>query len=746
MNRRREFVCRNWFAKPVRVIRPAFCAVSIALGSGMAVTQAVADPIPEFVDPGPGTLVHVDAQSLSYDQNGTTVIARGDVVITYGDYTLTADTVRYNPQTEKIVAIGNVVLKEPDGAVLTAHRMELGEKFREGFIDRVAVVMVNNARIRARTAARLPGGNTEFRDVSYTACEPCKEDPSRPVTWEIKADRITHNRVERTIEYDNAEFDFLGVPVAYVPSFSHADHTVKRKSGFLFPSLSFSDEFGGGVEVPYFWNLAPNYDLTFSPLITTKQGPVMKFKWRHRLANGKYSVTPIGVYELSPDGDTPGGSRWRGSLSSKGDFRLARNWTWGWDGTIASDDTFRRRYNIDGSTDITSEIYLTGLRDRNYFDMRAYHFKGLLSTDRDGETPYVLPLIDHSYYFNQPVLGGEMKLETSAFNLIRDDGTDSARIVTALNWEKRMVSDIGTVVTPFANIRGDIYAVDGVVDTGVPGGRRGDETVGRFLPTAGVDLRWPFVAMTASGHHVIEPIAQVIVRPNETDLRQIPNEDAQSFEFDDTNLFAYNKFSGLDRWEGGSRANVGLNYSYRMNTGSFVKASFGQSYHIDGRNGFADRSGLEDDVSDFVGALYFQVNENLLLTSRVRLDADSLDINRHEFGLNTKHGPVSFSANYADLDRAPELGRTLHQEELWLQGSVQVSQAWSVYGGLRYDIERDARISDFVGVGYDNECFGVRIHYRETFVDDRDIDRERAVSLRFELKTIGGAGFTSGVN
>ena len=705
-----------------------------------------AEAIPEFTDPGPGAPVHVDADSLSYDRNGTTVIARGNVVITYGDYLLKADHVTYNPETNQIVAVGNVVLTEPDGAVLNAHRMELGDRFREGFVDRVAVVLVNNARINALRGRRTGGNVSTFEKVTYTACEPCKEDPSRPVTWEIKADRITHNQAERTIEYENAEFDFLGTPIAYLPYFSHADPTVKRQSGFLIPTMSVSEEFGAGVEIPYFLNLAPNYDLTLSPLLTTKQGPVMKAQWRHRLANGRYSVTPTGVYELSKKSATPGDSRFRGSIESRGDFRLGRDWTWGWDGTFVSDDTYMRRYNIDGRTDLISQLYLTGLNDRNYFDARAYHFRGLLSTDSNKSTPYVLPVIDHSYYFHNPVLGGELKLDSNFLQLTRDRGVDETRLVSEMKWERRMVSSVGTVVTPFAYARGDLYAVDNVPDPSIPSGVRNSETVARFLPSAGVDVRWPFVNLSASGQHILEPVAQVIVRPNEIKRGKLPNEDAVSFEFDDTNLFSYNKFSGYDRWEGGTRANAGLIYTYRFSGDRYLKAAFGQSYHLAGRNSHGADSGLESDDSDYVGALFLQINENLLLTSRFRLDEDKFDIQRNEFGLDYNRGPLQMSVNYSDLDKAPAFGRPSNQEEIWGQGALRLSEEWTVYAGMRYNVELDKRISDFIGFGYENECFGLRIHYREAFVKDRDIDPDRSVSLRFELKTIGSAGFSSGIN
>lgn len=734
---------RKLSLKTIYAVPTALAWAVTATCLSLSISTASAGPIPEFVEPGAGAPVSVDANSLTYDKNGTTVIAKGDVVITYGDYRLKADQVSYNPKTEKIVATGNVELREPDGAILNAHRLELGDRFREGFIDQVAVVLVNKARINARSAER-GDGITSFNDVTYTACKQCEEDPSRPVTWKIKADRITHNKREQSIEYEGARFDLLGVPIAYVPSFSHPDHTVKRKSGFLVPTLSFSDEFGAGVEIPYFFNMAPNYDVTLNPLLTTEQGPLLKGTWRHRLANGKYSITPTGIYELKGDSETPGNRRFRGSINTKGDFRLAQNWTAGWDGTYVSDDTYLRRYNIDDTTDITSEIFLTGVHDRNFFDARAQHFRGLLADDNNDGTPYVLPVVDHEYYAPQAILGGEFKLTSNYLNLARIEGTDATRFVTQANWERRMISSLGTVVTPFANVRGDVYRVNNVIDPAVPGGVRDAETIARVLPSAGLDVRWPFVSMTASGQHIIEPVAQVIARTNETDLDQLPNEDSLSFEFDDTNLFAINKFSGLDRWEGGTRANAGVNYTYRFNSGGYAKASFGQSYQIAGENSFSEDSGLEDDYSDFVGAFFLQLNEDLLFTSRFRVDDKSFDIKRSELGLNARYGPLTFAANYAKLDEAVAFGRPNDQEEFFTQAALRVTDTWTLYGGLRYNIEDDDLISNFAGVGYDDECFAVKVHYRQTYVEDRDVDPERSVSLRFELKTIGGAGVSSG--
>ena len=86
-----------------------------------------------------------------------------------------------------------------------------------------------------------------------------------------------------------------------MPYFSAPDPTVKRKSGVLFPIVSYSSKYGLGVEVPYYWALAPDYDFTFSPRVMTKQGPLLRGEWRQRLINGAYSIRASGIYQLDKD-------------------------------------------------------------------------------------------------------------------------------------------------------------------------------------------------------------------------------------------------------------------------------------------------------------------------------------------------------------------------------------------------------------------------------------------------------------
>ena len=107
------------------------------------------------------------------------------------------------------------------------------------------------------------------------------------------------------------------------------------------------------------------------------------------------------------------------------------------------------------------------------------------------------------------------------------------------------------------------------------------------MPTVGLEYRYPFINVQPWGTTTIEPIAQVIIRPNESYAGKLPNEDAQSMVFDTSNLFSVDKFSGYDRVEGGGRANVGVQATTQFDRGGSVNALFGQSYQLFGLNSFA---------------------------------------------------------------------------------------------------------------------------------------------------------------
>ena len=701
--------------------------------------------------PAAGTRVNVEADRITFDGKSKIATATGTVRITYGPYVLVATKVVYNEATDDFKANGSVELREPNGNILQAETAELHNKFKEGFARHLRALLTNDVTITADYATRQEDGITIYEHASYTACKDCSTKSGSPL-WEITTTQTIHDEKSKNLYHTNPTLRFAGVPVAWLPYAQMPDPTVKRRSGFLLPSFHSGNTYGTGITTPYFLELGRSADATFSPRWTTKQGPVADVEFRQRLRSGRYNIHGYGVYQLT-EVDPPGDTTWRGAVTTVGGFRLNDTWDWGWNGTLTSDKTFLDKYDFDGRDLATSKVYVTGMEDRNYFSAQALHFRTLSLVEDQSTIPMALPYINSEYTFDQAVLGGEMSFDFSAYSLSRDDpetpfttinhGTDQTRAVSNINWQRQMTTDAGQVITPFAKVRSDIYITNNVPDG--MGGYRNDEVTGRMLPSAGIDMRWPFIASYDYGQGIITPVFQAIAATDETDEEKIGNEDAISVNFDNSSLFLHDRFTGQDRYEGGTRANIGLLYSFLGENGGFTRLSLGESFHIAGENSFALGSGLDGTKSDLVGAIVFQPWDNFGVSYQARVEEDLSDINVQEAFANFSMDRFSGSLGYVFLDSEPSAGRTDDTEQIEGDASFRFSEAWSVFGGIRYDLENDVFLTKSAGIAFDCDCMSAKLTYSETNTTDVSDEMDRTLKFSVELRTIGQTGFSAGL-
>ena len=717
--------------------------------------------------------LYLQGDELIYDSTGNRVTARGNVEIFFNNYILTADEVIYDRLANTLTAQGNATLKEPNGNVVRSDRLTLTDDFRDGFVQSLSVVSRDNGRITARRANRR-GNVTEFEDGKFT---PCAAKDGLPPLWCISAARIIHDQAAATVTYQDAQFEILGVPVLGLPYFQHPDPSVKRKSGVLAPEFSTSGDLGFMAEVPYYFALAPNYDVLFHPMYTTKQGVLWQADWRHRVAigdvTGQYTVKIAAIDQNvrdlpgDPKADLDG---WRGSVETKGKFSLSSWWSFGWDATFESDDTFRRFYKLDNilQSDRVNSIYLRGLGERSYFAVTGYHFGNLLFDGKPtSSTSVVHPVIDWNYVAGQPVAGGELSWNLNAYSLTRETtfatnqrGTVS-KISADANWRRRLTDAIGITYTPFANLRGDFYSLEDVNDPSAPGTAL-NGTVHRGVASAGVLAAYPWVRHDSGASHIVEPLGQIIARTKSSNYRAVPDEDARSIVFDDTNLFEVDKFSGYDRIEIGTRANVGLQYTFQANGGAHARLLAGQSFHLGGANAFArpgqastdpgdfdfnPASGLETNQSDYVLAAYLSPSKLFRVIGQARLDDTSLTLRRADVFAQADFGPLFAQANYAFTSAQPLIGVNNDQQDIHGLLGFRLTENWSIIGSMRYDIDSSARIQDSVTLRYADECFVLTAAYTETFITDpaRGLNPDQSVMLRFELKHLGGVRYKTDV-
>lgn len=719
--------------------------------------------------------LYLQGDELIYDTKGNKVRARGNVEIFYNNYVLKADEVQYDQGARTLTAVGNVSLREPNGVVGHAERLTLSDDFRDGFIQSLSAVTKDDTRIVGDRATRRDGNITEFQKGKFT---PCKNDPGKPPLWCISAASITHDQANATVTYQDAWFEIFGQPVLYLPYFQHADPSVKRKSGFLMPEISSSTNLGMMVEIPYYFALAPNYDFTFHPMYTAKQGVLWQGDWRHKVSfgdiNGEYLIKIAAIDQSEALGTSVSSNlpdNWRGSVQTRGQFSLSSWWKFGWDVTVESDDSFRRFYKLDNilQTDRVNSVYLRGQSERNYFSMTAYQFGGLLLTDTQQSESRVHPVIDWNYIVGQPVFGGELGFNVNAVSFSRSNGgglvannklsdrtTEIERASADVNWRRRLTDQIGITYTPFANVRGDVYSVKDAMDP-LTGNVIGNDTGVRGVASAGVLAAYPWIANTGNASHVIEPIGQMIGRTAKVTQRNLPDEDAKSLVFDDTNLFDLDKTSGWDRIETGTRANVGMQYTFQARTGGTLRLLAGQSFHLSGDNifrnpgTFADpnpavvqpiynpSSGLETSRSDYVLGAYIAPSSVFRMIGQARFDERDMSLRRTDLISEFNYGPLMAQANYTFSAADPTSVIAKDQQEIFGLVGLRLTDRWSIQGSMRFDIDSHQRLQDAIQIRYADDCFVLTGTYTETFIEDltRDIQPDRTLMLRLEFKYLG---------
>ncbi len=699
----------------------------------------------------------LSANELIYNRDENTVSAQGNVQIEYDGNKVVAQKVTYNQKTGRIIAQGNVEVIQKDGNRIYSNQIDMTKDFGEGFVKALRIDTANNIHFAAASATRNNSQITVFDNATYTACEPCSYKPDREVIWRIKARKIIWNNVTKKIRFENSYFEIFGVPILHFPTFELNDPTVKRASGFLAPRFFYADYLGMGIKNSYFWNLAPYYDFTFSSTLYTQQGLLTEAEWRQRFKTGNYNIRFAHIYQMKPrnfNNDTIDAQhKNRYMFATKGDFRINSHWAYGWDIFSQSDRHFSRAYKLENYNNPTqlSQLYLNGLAGKNYFDMRFYHFKvqDLILDDpheRHSRQAWVLPRIDYFFTPAKSIYHGELTFHSNMqsiyrrhtdfsstnwngnpLNTVRISGIagNSFRLTNELEWKKRLYMRSGLILAPLLSLRADIISTNMHENNTVHIPNDFSSTFRsltvRGMATAGLELRYPFLITSANSTHIIEPTAQIFIRNNERYIGQIPNEDAQSFIFDATTLFQRDKFSGYDRIEGGTRANIGLRYSGDFNNNWSFYGLVGQSFHLAGKNSFAEKdfvnvgihSSLEATRSDYV-AMFGTNNKNgFSLESRGRFDKKTGKIRRNEIEVAQKWKNFWGAVQYAYIANQPDYEHPQERQEISFQTGIKLANYWSVNSNAGYDLVSGTFTKRGISLNYTDECFGLTFGYQQ---------------------------------
>jgi LPS-assembly protein len=415
--------------------------------------------------------------------------------------------------------------------------------------------------------------------------------------------------------------------------------------------------------------------------------------------------------------------------------------------------------------------------------VRAFYYQGFSSFDVQRQIPIIHPVLDYSNVLPQQLLGGELSYKVNLTSLTRQEAEldaitqaaqgngacsaptadtaipancllrgipgDYTRFSAQVDWRRTLVTDNGQMITPFLRLRGDVAST--VVDN-TPGVSNyiatGSDGLVRGMLAVGVEYRYPFISVSSWGTQTVEPIAQVILRPNETDIGKFFNEDAQSLVFDTGNLFAIDKYSGWDRVESGSRANVGIQYTAQVNRAGSFNVMFSQSYALFGQNSFAIGdttntgldSGLDKTVSDYVGSVTYRPNSVYSFAVRGRFDQSTFNPQRLEVDNRMTFERWTLQLLCGDYAAQPLIGFLTRRQALLTGTSFKVTQNWILLGSVRYDIENERFDQARAGVGYVDDCFMLSANwisgYTYTTTGSAPV-RNDSFMVQFSLRTLG---------
>ncbi len=717
----------------------ALLTVIAAFVTGIAEAQVTAPAVPDQP-------VLITADELSQDEELGTITARGNVEITQGERLLLANTVSYNQKSDTVSASGNVTLMEPGGEVIFAEFVELTDKLKNGIVRQLRILLTDESRFAASEAERRDGNLTVMKRAVYSPCEACEKDPERPLVWQLKAETVEHDQERQEIRYRNAFLEMFGVPVVYVPYFSHPDPTVTRKSGFLAPDFGTGGNLGGFIRLPYYVVLDKDKDATVTPIYTKDEGLVMSGEYRQRFNNGEIklagSITEADRTKTQDGVQVVRRDRIRGHVAIDGRYDFNETWRAGANIERASDRSYLQRFNFfeQGGDMLESNAYVEGFRPRTYAAANIYAFQDLRSGDRP-EQPFIAPLVQYNHVSEADRYGGRYSVDTDFRVLTRSDGPTTQRFSLRPGYEISHVTDFGLLATFRGSLRADLYNVNQTSDARVNEGVD-DSVTGRFLPRATLDVRYPLVRSTGSIRQIIEPIAMFTASPTGQNPSEIPNEDSTAFEADDTNLFSEDRLAGGDRVESGQRFAYGVRVAAYGARDGKASAFIGQSYRVNTDEKLSTNSLLDRDKSDIVGRVDIRPNQYIDVLYRFAFSADDFaEPKRNDVTFTLGPPAYQLSGSYSFITATSEFEE---REEIKLSIKTKITDNWSFQASTHRDIDAGEYLQHRGQLTYEDECIAFDIIGTRSFFEDEDIDPSDSILFQLRFKHLGEVKTTAG--
>ena len=578
-----------------------------------------------------------------------------------------------------------------------------------------------------------------FNRGIFTPCQ--NREGKKCPPWSIQAEKIKHSQAKKTVYYDKAILKIYDFPIFYFPKFFHPGPTVKRRSGFLFPTLVDNSSVGFSASVPYFWALAENRDMTLTPKIYTKENLLVLHEYRHAFDNS-YLVVDSSYTKGYKKTD-----KIKKSEGSRSHFFSRFTYDWSKEEYSSnlevnlqhvSNDTYLKVHDIDtelvnkDNNIIKKDLNYEFQDDKNYLSVSAAMFENLTSEDSDKTRfEYSLPNI----LFERNLFTGD---KTGVFDIRSNAFVKNYKVdQTTKFW----VNDINWQSNPFTTLRGVQNKFKGlfkVVNYEADNAEKfkTDGLNSEIAAALSYDAKLPLSKKNDKTGTINFLTPQFSLRHAPGHMRNLQND---GLKLNYSNLFMLNKNSQPDVIEEGTSAVMGLEISNNNLEDSKpgeknYSLSIGQIYNFQENSSLPSTSSLDQKASDLVGEAYLRLNDNFTLSNNFSVDHNFNDINYNDLEANLILGNTSFNLNY--LEESNHVGTSNY-----IKSGVKVD--FNNSGELTFDIKKNLETdsTEFYDLAYDyvNDCLKAGLLFRREFYSDKDVEASDSLIFRITLFPFGEA-------
>jgi LPS-assembly protein len=673
------------------------------------------------------TGVTLFADNLFYDEEKQIFRATQNVVLVSAEYMISAEEIVYDALEDRVFAKGSIIIQDIHGNIITGSSMVFKDQFKYGLINNILIKFSNQISIiAANKASRLNDDEVDMEYACYTACS---TKSSKPPIWQIKSRHTKIDTKKETITYQNVHFEVFGIPVLFLPYFSHPTPNAKAKSGFLPPSLDIKN-----LKFPIYFRAKSNLDFIITPRVATDK-VILEGQIRHLTNYGKYnidgSIVDDELVKNNPQGQVIKDNRIiKYHLFANGLFHF-NSIDMGFNVKKTSDPAYLKKYYNVYDPYLASTFYVQNIDHADYSKMEILYFEDMRSDKLLAKNPFAAPLVKIKRVFD---IDDSFNISIDSNNLFYKSGKEyeAGRSSNIFNFSKTYQLNSSLIELNFYD-KIDAYKYSYDIDHKSNSMKQNNSFV-RNIPEIHINL---LNSQLINNDIIIEPVILASTTLGEDKNKNIlPIDSEQEFELNDVNLMEYNRFSGRDNNEIGKRVSYGVNLQsiQDMTYAAFVGKNYSETKR--------DKLNQKVKHNDIVGNASITTNDSEFYY-RFNL-SNKFKLNMHEIGSQYTGEKFSFLTTLFEMYRYDHsfLDNNLPKKvsNFINQFKYNLNENWSLDFGSTIDLaKKPSLLMRSIGVTYEYDCVRISAKISDNFTQDitRDIKKSKSnISIKIGLKTL----------